>query len=66
MTQKEMQDYGYCWEGMIPLSFEDVLHVTDEHPIYLLYPDDTECLVEHGHDIIEHAERGGIFGIEKR
>lgn len=33
-------------------------------PVYRLYPDDSEGLVEDEDDIREHADNGGLFGIQ--
>ncbi len=60
---KEMNDYGYSWEEMLPLGKEKALEVfNDNAPLYLLYHDGTETVVEKQKQILEHD---GLFGIEK-
>ncbi len=57
-----MQDYGYIYDGMIPLDKDRALAVYDSNrPIYLLYSDDTESMAESRMDI---ESFDGIFGYE--
>lgn len=60
VTQEEMHEYGYLWNGMLPLTksaaqynFQDCL---------LLYEDDTEGYGETERRIEDH---GGLFGVER-
>lgn len=67
ITGKEMQEYGYSWEGMLPLQQETAqrLFTKDDVEIYRIYEDGTEGAVTSVADLQEHAEKGGLFGIEK-
>ncbi|SFE36118.1 antirestriction protein ArdA [Peptostreptococcus sp. D1] len=64
---EDMQEYGYSWDGMLPLREAAAMQIFDKEntAIYRLYPDDTEGAVESVEDLRSHAETGGIFGIEK-
>lgn len=62
----ELKDYGYLWEDILPLRKESAEKWFQENlPIYCLYEDDSECLVNNLEEIESHAENGGLFGIEK-
>lgn len=61
----EMKEYGYAWGGMLPLREEAASEIGKDHTIYRLYGDDTEGMVMDMSEIKKHAEKGGIFGIEK-
>ncbi len=61
----EMQDYGYSWAGMLPMREEAAAEVMKSCTIYRLYGDDTEGMVMTAADIKPHADKGGIFGVEK-
>ena len=67
ITVKEMQEYGYSWDGMLPLQQEAAqrLFTKDDVEIYRIYEDGTEGAVTSVADLQEHAEKGGLFGIEK-
>ena len=59
-----LQEYGYTWEGMLPLSQEQAMQLYScDFPVMLLYPDDTEAYAETAADIINHED--GMFGLEK-
>ena len=59
----EMEEYGYTWNGMLPLTEEKALELFDHDlPVYLLYEDGSETTAEDRKQIMEHE---GIFGIEK-
>ena len=69
--KSEAIDYGYTWEHMTIISYEDALNrYNNNKHIYLLYEDDTEAMVENveGCDdvqrIKEHARDLGMFGYE--
>ena len=64
---KEMQDYGYSWDGMFPLKQEaaERLFTQDGIEIFRIYEDGTEGAVTSLTDLQEHAEKGGLFGVEK-
>ena len=64
---KEMQDYGYSWDGMFPLKQEAAEHLftQDGIEVFRIYEDGTEGAVTSLTDLQEHAEKGGLFGVEK-
>lgn len=63
ISMAEMEEYGYGWEGMLPLTQERALELFDQDlPVYLLHKDGSETLVE-GREQLESHE--GICGIEK-
>ena len=66
ISVKEMQDYGYSWEGMLPLKQETAERLfAQDTEIFRIYEDGTEGAVTNLDDLQEHAEKGGLFGIEK-
>ena len=64
---KEIQDYGYSWDGMFPLKQEaaERLFTQDGIEVFRIYEDGTEGAVTSLTDLQEHAEKGGLFGVEK-
>ena len=59
----EMQDYGYTWNEMLPLTQERALELFDHDlPVYLLHTDGSESTVADRKQILEHD---GMCGIEK-
>lgn len=59
----EMQEYGYAWNEMLPLTQERALELFDgDLPVYLLHTDGSETTVSDRKQIIEHD---GMCGIEK-
>ena len=59
----EMEEYGYTWGEMLPLTQEKALELFDHDlPVYLLHEDGSETTVNDRKQIIAHK---GIFGIEK-
>ncbi len=64
---KDMQEYGYSWDGMLPLKEETALHLYEKEDmqIFLLHEDGSESIPKNAEDIKAHAEKGGIFGIHK-
>ena len=64
---KDMQEYGYSWDGMLPLKEEAALHLYEKEDmqIFLLHEDGSESIPGNAEDIKNHAEKGGIFGIHK-
>lgn len=59
----EMQEYGYTWNDMLPLTQERALELFDHDlPVYLLHTDGSETTVSDRKQIIEHD---GMCGIEK-
>ena len=62
---RERNDYGYNYEGMLPLTTERAVELfNNDHSIYLLYPDNTEAMAFDTDEIITFGN-DGIFGIEK-
>ena len=59
----EMQEYGYTWNEMLPLTQERALELFDHDlPVYLLHTDGSESTVADRKQIVEHD---GMCGIEK-
>lgn len=59
----EMEEYGYTWEEMLPLTQERALELFDRDlPVYLLHEDGSEMMAENRVQLMGHE---GIFGIEK-
>lgn len=59
----EMQEYGYTWIEMLPLTQERALELFDHDlPVYLLHTDGSETTVSDRKQILEHD---GMCGIEK-
>ena len=67
ITVSNMQEYGYSWDGMLPLKEEAALHLYDKEDmqIFLLHADGSESIPGSAEDIKAHAEKGGIFGVHK-
>ena len=66
ISVKDMQEYGYAWDGMLPLQQEAAERLFHEDmSVYLLYEDGTEGLVDTLEDLQAHAQKGGLFGVEK-
>ena len=67
ISVEEMKSYGYAWGGMLPLKEAAAIELWDKQacPIYRLYEDDSEGMVMEGDEFQDHAEIGGIFGVEK-
>ena len=67
ITVSNMREYGYSWDGMLPLKEEAALHLYDKEDmqIFLLHEDGSESIPENAEDIKAHAEKGGIFGVHK-
>lgn len=60
----EMKEYGYSWWGMMPISYSKAKQLWQEQPIYALYSDNTESLIESLEQLEDHYNNGGIFGYE--
>ena len=66
VSRKEMQDYGYSWDGMLPLRQEAAEKLfSQDIEVFRIYEDGTEGAVTDHSDLQEHAANGGIFGVEK-
>lgn len=62
----DMQEYGYTWDGMLPLQQEAAERLFHEDlEIFCIYEDGTEGAVTSLSELREHAEKGGLFGVEK-
>ncbi len=58
-----VQNYGYDWDGMEYYDTEKALEMWDNgYPVYMLYPDNSEHLVESREEI-ENFD--GYFGVER-
>lgn len=60
ITQEEMHEYGYLWNGVLPLTKPAMRN--NFQNCLLLYEDDTEGYIAGESDIEEHD---GLFGIER-
>jgi len=67
LSEVEMNNYGYRWDGMMPLEEEKAYELFEENEcsIYLLRSDDSEELATSIEAIEAHIERGGMVGAEK-
>ena len=58
-------DYGYYYEGVLPIGRERAIELFRQKlPILKLYDNNTEAYVDTFKDIKEHCSYDGIFGIE--
>jgi len=63
ITAAEMNDYGYLYDGMLPLQTDRALELFNQgHTVYMLRTNDAEAMVM---ELAEIEEHDGIFGIEK-
>ena len=59
----DMQEYGYSYDGMLPVTRERVLELDAAGLIvYVLHEDNTESMVFDPQEIMEH---GGLFGVDR-
>ncbi len=66
ISLKNMQDYGYSWDGMLPLRRATAEKLfSQDMGIFCIYEDGTERAVSNLDDLRQHAEKGGIFGVNK-
>lgn len=66
ITQENMVEYGYDWVGMIPLREQAAEKLYDAGvEIFVLRQDNSEAVIDSKADIADHAQGGGIFGVEK-
>lgn len=62
VTQEDMHRYGYCWDGMLPLSMERALFLWGIGlQIYLLESNDSEREIEYE----DFKAENKMYGIEK-
>ena len=65
-ANQAMKDYGYTWDGMLPLEAKDAVTLIEGGAhVFLLHPDGTEAEVSSIEDVSAHAAKGGLFGVEK-
>ncbi|MCL2774843.1 MAG: YodL domain-containing protein [Oscillospiraceae bacterium] len=63
VTAAEMQKYGYTADDMLPLSSNKAIELFDTgHPVFLLYPDNTEAMAFSRDEIITFD---GLCGITR-
>ena len=66
ISVKDMQDYGYSWSGMLPLQQEAAERLFHEDlEVFRIYEDGSEGVVTDLDDLRGHAEKGGLFGVDK-
>ena len=66
ISVQDMQAYGYVWDGMLPLQQEAAERLFHEDlEVFRIYEDGTEGVVTDLDDLQEHAEKGGLFGVDK-
>jgi len=62
VTVQQMNEYGYDWDGMLPLSAEKAKELYNQNvEIYKLYSDNTEGVVES----IDELDDNVMFGVQK-
>ena len=62
VSVSDMQEYGYLYDGMLPITRERALELDAAGlTVYLLHEDNTESMVFDTEEIMEH---GGLFGVE--
>ena len=63
VSVSDMQEYGYFYDGMLPLTKERALELDAVGmTVYILYEDDTESMVFDAEEIMEH---NGLFGVDR-
>lgn len=63
VTIEDLREYGYTLDGVIPLNKEQAINLFEQgNPVFMLFPDNTEGLVETPDEFKVHT---GLFGIEK-
>ena len=62
VSVSDMQEYGYLYDGILPVSKERALELDAAGlTVYLLHEDNTESMVFDTEEIMEH---GGLFGVD--
>lgn len=66
ITVSDMYNYGYIYPNMLPLGQQkaEELYIKGLE-IYMLYEDNTEAAVSNLSDMVEHAKKEGLFGIDQ-
>lgn len=63
LTQENMHDYGYKWDGMLPIGSRTAKRLYNLGvEVYRLYKDDTQSGLDDEDGLIAHE---GMFGVEK-
>ena len=63
VSTPDMQEYGYFYDGMLPVTRERVLELDAAGlTVYVLHEDNTESMVFDPQEIMDH---GGIFGVDR-
>lgn len=68
ISQNEMFEYGYTSSTMLPISQAQAAlfsEYVDKLPIYRLYPDNTEALVENRIEVNPFLGNIGMYGVER-
>ena len=65
VTVDDMKTYGYAWGGMLPMREEAAAEVMKSCTVFRLYGDNTESRVQDASELKDHAQKGGLFGVEK-
>ena len=63
VSTPDMQEYGYTYDGMIPVTRERALELDAAGlTVYVLHEDNTESMVFDPQEIMDH---GGLFGVDR-
>ena len=63
LTASDMEQYGYLYDGMLPVSKERALELDAAGlTVYVLHEDNTESMVFDSDEILQH---GGLFGVDR-
>ena len=63
VSVSDMQEYGYFYDGMLPVTRERALGLDAAGlTVYLLHEDNTESMVFDPQEIMDH---GGLFGVDR-
>ncbi len=63
VSTPDMQEYGYSYDGMIPVTRERALELDAAGlTVYVLHEDNTESMVFDPQEIMDH---GGLFGVDR-
>ena len=63
VSTPDMQEYGYFYDGMLPVTRERALELDAAGlTVYVLHKDNTESMVFDSQEIMDH---GGIFGVDR-
>ena len=63
VSTPDMQEYGYSYDGMLPVTRERALELDAAGlTVYVLHEDNTESMVFDPQEIMDH---GGLFGVDR-